>query len=174
MKAILVSLMGGALLFCSTTAAGGEPEGLSRAIQFAGRFHPLAVHFPIALILAAVLAEFLLFVTGRRGFSEAGHFAVVTGALGAIAAITLGLASAAYASYSGKYADTLALHRGLGIAAGAFAVLAAVLSALSRREKASPRLVWVYRGALLIAAALVGVAGHLGATLVYGFDLLKW
>ena len=163
------------LLFGGWAAAdGGEPEGLSRAIRFLGKFHPLAVHFPIALILAAVLAEVMLVVTHRRSFADAGRFAISTGALGAIAAIALGLAAAAHAGYSGQYADTLALHRWLGIAAGAAAVLAAVFSALSRREQGGPRLVWVYRAALLVSAALVGVAGHLGATLVYGYDLLKW
>jgi uncharacterized membrane protein len=173
-KAFFVIAVCGLLLGSVAAADGGEPEGLSRGVRFLGKFHPLAVHFPVALILAAVLAEFLLVLTSRRGFAEASHFAISTGALGAIVAIALGLAAGAYAGYSGKYADTLALHRGLGIAAGACAVLAAVFSILSRREKAGPRLVWVYRVALLASAALVGATGHLGATLVYGFDLLKW
>jgi len=35
----------------------GEAEGISRFIRFAGRFHPVAVHFPIALVFAAALSE---------------------------------------------------------------------------------------------------------------------
>ena len=35
----------------------GDPEGFGRVVRFLGKFHPVVVHFPIALILAAALAE---------------------------------------------------------------------------------------------------------------------
>ena len=34
----------------------GAPEGAARALRWIGKLHPLAVHFPIALILGALLA----------------------------------------------------------------------------------------------------------------------
>jgi hypothetical protein len=36
-----------------------------------------------------------------------------------------------------------------------------------------PRRLWLYRIALFSAAGLVGVAGHLGAVLVWGADFLR-
>jgi hypothetical protein len=52
--------------------------------------------------------------------------------------------------------------------------LAALMAALATGEtNRPPRRLWLYRIALFSAAGLVGVAGHLGAVLVWGADFLR-
>jgi hypothetical protein len=53
-------------------------------------------------------------------------------------------------------------------------MVAVVAAALATAEMdRSPRRVWLYRIALFWAAALVAVAGHFGALLVWGADFLR-
>jgi hypothetical protein len=62
------------------------------------------------------------------------------------------------------------LHRWLGLAGA----LAAVAAALATGEMdRPPKWSWFYRIALFWAAALVAVAGHFGAVLVWGADFLR-
>jgi uncharacterized membrane protein len=152
----------------------GESHGVGRAIRFAGKFHPLIVHFPIAFILGAALAEVIFLVTGRGHFSIAAHFSIRAGALTALLAVTLGWAAASFASYPGALADTLVAHRWLGLSTGVAAVIAGGASLLSQRADSSPRGIWAYRTALFLSAALVGITGHFGGVLIYGYEHFQW
>ena len=66
---------------------------------------------------------------------------------------------------------SLALHRWTGVTAVAATIGAALASRRSLVQ--SRRSLVVYRCALVGAAALVAVAGHLGATLVWGTEFLR-
>jgi hypothetical protein len=68
----------------------------------------------------------------------------------------------------GPVSLTLEWHRWLGL----MAALAAV-AALYDRHRHRPRRRPVYRIALFSAAAIVAVAGHFGAVLVWGADFLR-
>jgi uncharacterized membrane protein len=133
-----------------------------------GRLHPLLVHFPIALILIAAIAE-LVCVTNR--FPKWHTVAVAN--VRAAAAFAVGSAGAGWLLASSRIVQAspdLEWHRWLGI----MAALAAVAAALATGEIARvPRRMWLYRAALFLAAALVAVAGHLGAMLVWGADFLR-
>jgi uncharacterized membrane protein len=133
-----------------------------------GRFHPLLVHFPIALVLFAAVAE-LVSLTARF---PAWHMV-------AVANIRVGAASAVASAGAGwilassrivEASPALEWHRWLGSAA----MVAAVAAALATAEMDRPaRRLWLYRIALFWAAALVAVAGHFGALLVWGADFLR-
>lgn len=71
-----------------------KPEGIQRLVRYVGKFHPLVVHFPIALILVAALAEFLFLRTRRQFFTDAARFSIAVGAVAA----SLGWAAAHFAS----------------------------------------------------------------------------
>lgn len=139
------------------------------SMSLIGHFHPLLVHFPIALILAAAVAEFV-------GIAAAGHpwrsFALSSvragAAIGLVAAITGWLfASSPFVD------DTAALewHRWIGLAGALSAGAAALISwrpfVMSRRAEIT------YRVALFSAALLVAIASHLGGTLVWGAGFLQ-
>jgi hypothetical protein len=143
--------------------AGGE-----RLLRWLGKFHVLVVHFPIALLLAAALAE--LGVACRLGPSlgAAARFCVLLGAAGAVAAVALGwLHSPGGAGAS----SVLGLHRWFGTAAGVWAVGVAVLSEVDAQRGRRSAL---YRPLLWAGALLIGVTAHLGGTLVHGAKFFDW
>ena len=133
-----------------------------------GRFHPLIVHFPIALILIAAIAE-LVAVTTR--FPEWRTVAVANVRAGA--AFAVASAGAGWLLASSRIVEASAAlewHRWLGL----MAALAAVAAALTTGNiDWSPRRLWLYRIALFSAAALVAITGHFGAVLVWGADFLR-
>ena len=134
-----------------------------------GTLHPLLVHFPIALVLAAAAAEIVAIHTGRGAWRAIAVANVRAGAaMGALTAIAgWGLAAAP----SVEPSPLLAWHRWIGVAAAAGAIGAALLSLRSQAD--SRRALVAYRAALFGAAALVAVAGHLGGTLVWGAAFLR-
>ncbi|PAW76665.1 MAG: hypothetical protein B9S32_14105 [Verrucomicrobia bacterium Tous-C9LFEB] len=160
----------------SDVAGSSKPEPpLSddeRILRFAGYFHPLLVHFPIALVFTAALAEFFLAFTGRRFFAPVSLFAI---RFAAAMIIFTALSGWAAASGGGEAAPSstdwiLEWHRWLGIGTASFTVLVAVVSLWISQE--SERL--FYRWLLYLAAAAVGVTGHFGGMLVYGQNYFRW
>ena len=132
------------------------------------RFHPLLVHFPIALVLIAAVAE-LVSLTTR--FPEWHVVAVANIRVGA--AFAVASASAGWLLASSRIVEAspaLELHRWLGLAGAVAAVAAALATGEMDRP---PRRLWFYRIALFWAAALVAVAGHFGAVLVWGAGFLR-
>jgi uncharacterized membrane protein len=134
-----------------------------------GKLHPLLVHFPIALVLAAAGAEIIAIRTRQvswRAIAVANvRMGAAMGALTLIAGWVLATAPFVEATPS------LALHRWTGVTAVAATIGAALASRRSHGQ--SRRSLVVYRGALFGAAALVAIAGHLGAALVWGTEFLK-
>ena len=133
-----------------------------------GRFHPLLVHFPIALVLIAAFAELVSLTTRFPKWHMVAVANIRAGAAFAVASAGAGwlLASSRIVEAS----PALEWHRWLGL----MAALAAVTAALTTRDIERPRgRLWLYRVALFSAAALVAVAGHFGAVLVWGADFLR-
>jgi len=133
-----------------------------------GRFHPLLVHFPIALVLIAAVAELVSLTTQ---FPEWHMVAVAN--IRAGAAFAVASAGAGWILASSRIVEAsrgLEWHRYLGL----MAALAAVAAALATGEiDRPPGRRWMYRIALFSAAGLVAVAGHFGAVLVWGTDFLR-
>jgi len=148
------------------TDHGNVQDLPARVIRFSGKFHPVVVHFPIALTIIALLAELLFVFKKEELFRAAGRFCIVISALSALVAASLGWAAASSANYP-SLELTLAFHRWLGTGAAILVIGCAVLSEAAAR-KDNRKLYWSYFVALTVGSALVGVVGHLGATLIYG------
>ena len=133
-----------------------------------GRLHPLLVHFPIGLVLAAAGAELVAIWTRRQSWRAIAVVNLRAGALSSAFTLMAGwvLASAPFVEAT----PSLAWHRWTGVAA-TVATMGAATASLSWHVE-SRRSVLVYRGALFGAATLVAVAGHLGAALVWGGNFL--
>ncbi len=132
-----------------------------------GRLHPLLVHFPIALVLIAAVAELVSLITR---FPE-WHLVAVAN-IRAGAAFAVASAGAGWVLASSRIVEAspaLELHRWLGLGGA----VAAVAAALVTGDMDGPKRRWSYRIALLWAAALIAVAGHFGAQLVWGADFLR-
>jgi uncharacterized membrane protein len=138
-------------------------------MAFIGRLHPLLIHFPIALVIAAACAEGAAIVTANDKWRAIAIENLRAGAVFAFLAIIAGwrLAFAPDAETSAL----LEWHRWLGTVAAAAALLAALASrGVRRRSSASLR---IYRIALFAAGVLVAVAGHVGGLLVWGANFLR-
>jgi uncharacterized membrane protein len=139
----------------------------ARHMLLIGKLHPVLVHFPIGLVLAAAAAELVAIRTHRPAWRAIAVANVRAGAaMGAITAIAgWALASAPFI----EPGPLLVWHRWIGVTGAAAAIGAASLSMVHDRSR---RAVLAYQTALFGAAALVAIAGHLGGTLVWGADFL--
>jgi uncharacterized membrane protein len=137
-----------------------------------GTFHPSASHFPIALLLAAGLAELLRIATGRSLFDGAARYCLWFGALGAIMTALLGWFMAGF-----QLADPtgiLTLHRWLGTAVAVGASLALTLGEQSRCQPDKRSVCWAFRVSLLSVVMLVLLSGFLGGAMLYGIHHHEW
>ena len=138
-------------------------------MAFIGRLHPLLIHFPIALVIAAALAEGVAIVTADEGWRTVAVGNVRAGAVFALLASIAGwrLALAPEMDVS----PLLEWHRWLGTLAAGAALTAALATGGIRRR--SPLGVRIYRFALFAAGMLVAVTGHVGGMLVWGANFLR-
>ena len=134
-----------------------------------GRLHPLAIHFPIALVIVALGAE----AAAVMLVNDRWHIVAVANLrAGALSAIIAAAAGWLFARSAGvEPTSLLEAHRWLGTLAAGM-TLAAALAAAGRRNL-SPMKRTMYRIALCVAGALVGITAHLGGLLVWGADFLR-
>lgn len=146
-------------------ADAAAPATDERYWRFLGRLHPLMVHFPIGLAIAAAGVEFVNILLRRR---EASPFALTATGFAAIAAGFAAWFGWLNADFEGATADnTLFLHRWLGIA-GAVALLVVWFVGLAGRSGERHGALNGYRWGLLVTAVVVGVGAHFGGEMVYG------
>jgi uncharacterized membrane protein len=136
---------------------------------FIGRLHPLLIHFPIALVLAAAAAEGAASITADDRWRTVAVGNVRAGAIFALIATIAGWRLALAPGI--ERSPLLEWHRWLGTI-GAGVTLAAALATFRAANR--PALgVWIYRIALFAAGTLVAVTGHLGGLLVWGANFLR-
>lgn len=144
---------------------------LPRLLAWFGKFHSATTHFPVGLLMAAVLAEALAWFTKRENWLLVVRFLVIVAAASAPMVATLGWLNAKYQNHSDPLTEW---HRWLGIATAVWALVCAVLVCLSECEEGSPERTR-FRGALLLGALLVSVTGFLGGALSNGgLDHYRW
>jgi uncharacterized membrane protein len=134
-----------------------------------GRLHPLLIHFPIALVLAAGAAEVAASITDDVRWRTVAIGNLRAGAVMAVVATIAGWRLALAPGFDSSL--LLEWHRWLGtIAAGVTAVSALGTSGWFSRSALD---MWIYRITLFGAGMLVAAAGHLGGLLVWGADFLR-
>ena len=143
------------------------PDGKSRAewLQFVGRFHPLAVHLPIALMLLVPVLE----IAGRwQRFSYlrlSSRFVLGFATITAVSAAYLGWCLARSGSYSGSI---MTQHMWGGIT---LATISWVCWMLSGRVTA-PRVHNFYVAALIAGVLIVSFTGYRGGQISQGEEHL--
>lgn len=139
-----------------------------------GKFHAASTHFPIALLMVALLAEGLAWKLKQDSWLLIVRFLTITGSASALLTATLGWFNGYFSSYgSGSGAWIYNWHRWLGTITAVWSVVCAVLICLAECEEGSPER-RRFRGALMLGAVLVSVVGFLGGALVFGIDHYKW
>jgi uncharacterized membrane protein len=134
-----------------------ERPSSTRLASWLGGQHPLLVHFPVALLLAALGADLC-------GLREARRWCLWIGALGALASVGSGWL---WAGVEGYRPDTVSLHRWLGVATAGLATASVVALEVARRGR-DRRGDLIVRLLMLLTAFLVIFAGHSGGELVHG------
>lgn len=140
-------------------AAKVAENRLTSAGDLLGRLHPMATHFPIALLLAAALAELALMVRPTLGLKPTIHFLVAGGAIGAVAAAVLGWFAGGWRL--SDRSEILGLHRWNGTGIALVSLLAWWLAARGSNRT-------VLRATLGIMAAALIVQGYYGGEMVFG------
>ncbi|MGC1240563.1 MAG: DUF1549 domain-containing protein [Chryseosolibacter sp.] len=165
------------LFFCSQSfistgvlLGGAEPAFLGNfwLWQFFGRLHPMIVHFPIGLLVIALVLE-LFTINKRNSELRSGiNLLLIIGALTAVIAVLFGWFLKVQDDYSG---DLLLIHQWAGIAT---AILSAVAVYFHHQifRNGSIHLLKSYRAILTFTVLGVTVAGHYGASLTHGDDFL--
>ena len=144
-----------------------------KVLEWVGRFHPVSTHFPVALMLVAVVAEGMAWWTRRESWLQTVRFLVILGAMGALATGVLGWINAYFSSYSNKPGALLWWHRWLGTGTAVWTIVCAILIVAHECQEGSKER-QRFRGALLLGAALVGISGFLGSALIYGLNHYAW
>ena len=139
----------------------GKPHGALQ--QFLGRFHPLAIHLPIALLLLLPLLE----IAGRTrpALRDAAAFILPCAALCTVGSVLLGILLAHGAGFA---PDAVRGHMWSGILL-AFTVLVCTLIRPAWQAGYNPRL---YPASLTAAVLLTFWTGHQGGAITYGSGYL--
>ncbi|MBK6766487.1 MAG: hypothetical protein IPG71_09285 [bacterium] len=112
---------------------GRDDDSTAKLINFAGKFHPLVVHFPIALLITAALAELSSWITRKKRLQALSRHFIYFTAICTVVAATLGWAAAWNARYPTEVAQYLTFHRWVGISVAGLSVVAACLAWAAER-----------------------------------------
>ena len=132
--------------------------------RFLGRFHPLALHLPIAFLVLAPLCE------ASRLSPKTAHLARATtpilflASISAFLTVALGLTLAASEGHGGALVDK---HRWGGVTVASLATIAFALR-FTLGERRSPVGWSVYGGVLAVASCALVITAHAGGSLVHG------
>ncbi len=160
------ALLGAGVLWASLGHAATATTASGPA-DLIGRLHPVLVHFPVALILTAFVAEMVFVARRDERLSTAARVMIHVGAWVGAAAALAGFVRADAIVIAPDVQHAFAVHRIAGIAVPVLAFLAAAFADGVRRSGQIWEL-FVYRIVLALAAAAVVIAGYHGGELVYG------
>jgi uncharacterized membrane protein len=138
------------------------PDGVERGelSQFFGRFHPLAVHLPIALLLLTAVLECAGLLANGKHLRASARFVLALSAVSAIVAVFLGWLLAR----SGGYEGTLVVRHMWG---GASLAAALILCCVAREWSSK-----LYAAALLATVCLMVWTSDQGGKLTHGEGFL--
>ena len=154
--------------FSESLSPSNSATGTFWLWRFIGRLHPLAVHFPVGLLVFAAILELFTLKNFSSELRPAINVLVIAGAISAIFSAVFGF----LLSRDGDYGEDLNIHQWIGIATACLGVLSWLL--LNRiLKKNELNLVRPYRSILFFCALGVSLAGHFGASLAHGNDYLS-
>jgi uncharacterized membrane protein len=135
-----------------------------------GHFHPMLVHFPVALITIGFFFDVISLFFNKKEpcLSKAGFYLMILGTLGAVAAYLSG--EFFTAEMSGAAGELKERHELFAMITMFVMILASVIRIiLVIFKKENSGLKWLVFALFFIAVVTVGYTGFLGGSLVYDF-----
>ena len=132
--------------------------------------HPLVVHFPIALLLSALVFELAALVVKQPTLHRVSLWNLSLGTMAAGAAVFTGLRAEEMAKHSFEIWQVMGLHERLGITTFILSLIVTVWR-WRKRDQLTRRARAVTLAAMLAIATTVSVGGYLGGRLVYEFGV---
>ncbi len=142
------------------------PDRFANVLNQIGRFHLILLHFPIALIIMTVVAEWLWIWFRNPIFEHAARFMILAAAILAPPTALLGLAFGYGQTYEGLSLDLYIWHRYFGLVTAGLAIIAAILRERYARQN-TPSLVSYYLCLFLLFIS-VSLTGAFGGGLSFG------
>lgn len=130
--------------------------------------HPMIVHFPIALLTVSVIFDLVATQWRHESFQDAGFYTLITGLVGAVAAVVTGAMAEEAVENKGIPESVLEIHEALGYATLLFFIGLLALRLLMRWKliKEVPAL---YLAMGVVGIVILSAAGYFGGSLVYDF-----
>lgn len=135
-------------------------------LQTLGRMHPLILHFPIVILLLAMIMEFFRFRTENSANSFYRNYSqnlLLVGSLFAAVTVTMGLFLSKEEGYSG---ETLILHKWTG--AALFFVASLIYLVRDKNWYKAP----MAKSAAFITVIALVLTGHYGAAITHGENFI--
>ena len=133
-------------------------------------FHPLVVHFPIALLLTALLLDASALALKRPHLHRVALWNLCLGTLGAGTAVLTGLQAEDVAKHSFEIWKVMGLHERLGITTLILGLMNCGLR-LGKRDRLTSRLRAMSLALMVAMASTLIFGAYLGGRLVYEFGV---
>lgn len=162
-------------LSASLTEVDFNPSDISNSqtisswLNGIGRLHLIFLHFPIALIVMTLVAEWLWIWFANPLFNQAARFMIMSAAIFAPITALLGLAFGYGQTYEGISLDLFAWHRYFGLLTAGLAILTAFLKERYVRETSSS--LTSYYICLFLLFLSVSLTGAFGGSLTFGLNV---
>jgi uncharacterized membrane protein len=140
-----------------------------RGMQSLQNLHPLVVHYPIALLTAAVPLYLVAWIFAREDCAIVGLWMLILGAIGAVASVYTGLnAGKGVMVAPSVRSHILVYHERLMLTVLGLSLILAIWAWLARPMPRRGRLVFV--AGLLIMVAVLAKGADFGGWMVYGYN----
>ncbi|HZL12052.1 MAG TPA: DUF2231 domain-containing protein [Prolixibacteraceae bacterium] len=132
-------------------------------------FHPMLIHFPIALVLFGFLADCVsLFFKKEACLSRLGFYLLILGTITAATALLSGvLFTSEMEGAAGKIQETHEMFAWIALVT--LLVTAALRIFLQTKNNENSNLKWISFALYGLAAVAVSITGYFGGTLVYNY-----
>jgi len=132
-------------------------------------FHPMLVHFPIALVIFGFIAELAsLYIKKEVCLSKISFYLLLVGTLSAFVAVLSGvLFTAELAGAAGEIQETHELFAWITL--GLLIITSALRIFIDAKKIDNSNLNWVAFGLYAVATISVSITGFFGGTLVFNY-----
>jgi len=136
----------------------------------APNIHPLFVHFPIALLIVALLFQLLALAVKSDDYLRTGRWLLYLGTLGAVVAAATGFIATQEMGRDTAGHDLVHVHRDFMLVTSGLAVLTSIVTLASSRSRSSTTR-WVQMLLLAATVVVLTVGADRGAELVFRYGM---